>query len=209
VFINVIADATSSGDGITPAIIITLVISIAGVIFASITAPLILAHRTERMHREDQLSDYQRQDAVAKTAAETARALAEQQAEIIRQQKESNEATQRERAISGTKLDDIASQTKRIHTLVNSDMTAARQEELEQAESLIVVLQRVMALAKNNGLLPEQSDIDTLNRTKARRDELELILADRLAQFHASEAEAMGTPAGRKMLAEDDPKARP
>jgi hypothetical protein len=39
-----------------------------------------------------------------------------------------------------------------------------------------------------------------------RRDQLELILADRMAQFHASEAEAKETPAGRKMLNADDDK---
>jgi hypothetical protein len=45
--------------------------------------------------------------------------------------------------------------------------------------------------------------VDALERTQHRRDQLELILADRLAQFHASEDEAKQTPAGQKMLAAD------
>ena len=181
-----------------PAVIVTLVISVAGVIFASITAPLILAHRTERMHREDMLSDYQRQDKVAAAAA--AAAVAAQEAARQAQ----------EQAVSAAaKLDDLSAQTQRIHTLVNSDMTAARQEELDQAESLIVVLNRVIQLARDKGMMPDPSDIDALERTQRRRDQLELILADRLSQFHASEEEARHTPAGQKMLATDAQKAAP
>ncbi len=175
-----------------PAVIVTLVISVAGVIFASITAPLILAHRTERMHREDMLSDYQRQDKVAAAAA--AAAVAAQEAARLAQQQAADAAA---------KLDDLSAQTQRIHTLVNSDMTAARQEELDQAESLIVVLNRVIQLARDKGIMPDPSDVDALERTQHRRDQLELILADRLAQFHASEDEAKQTPAGQKMLAAD------
>jgi hypothetical protein len=173
------------GGVMDPAVIVTLVISVAGVIFASITAPLILAHRTERMHREDQLADYQRQDKVAQAAAQAA-AIAQEQA--------------RQAAL---KLDDLSAQTQRIHTLVNSDMTAARQEELDQAESLIVVLQRVIQLARDKGVMPDPADADALERTQRRRDQLELILADRLEQFHRSEAEAKATPAGRAMLSEE------
>jgi hypothetical protein len=176
-----------------PAVIVTLVISVAGVIFASITAPLILAHRTERMHREDQLADYQRQDKVAR-AAEIAAAAAQDAARLAQDQARD----------AASKLDDLSAQTQRIHTLVNSDMTAARQEELDQAESLIVVLQRVIQLARDKGIMPDPSDTDALERTRRRRDQLELILADRLAQFRASESEARETTAGQKMLAADE-----
>jgi hypothetical protein len=173
---------------VTPAVIVTLVISVVGVIFASVTAPLILAHRTERMHREDMLSDYQRQDRVAAAAAAAATA-AQQSADT-----------------AAGKLDDLYVQTQRIHTLVNSDMTAARQEELDQAEALIVVLQRVLRLAKDRGAVPDPADIEMLARTQHRRDQLELILADRLAQFRASEAQARTTEAGQRMLASDERK---
>jgi hypothetical protein len=182
---------------VDPAVIVTLVVSVAGVIFASVTAPLILAHRTERIHREDQLADYQRQDKVAAAAA--AAAVAAQAAAA---------AAQSQAADTASKLDDLSAQTQRIHTLVNSDMTAARQEELDQAESLIVVLERVIALAKDRGVLPDPSDSDALARTQRRRDQLELILADRLAQFRASEAEAGETAAGQKMLAADKPEGQ-
>jgi hypothetical protein len=66
------------------------------------------------------------------------------------------------------------------------------------------VLQRVIKLAKDKGLMPDPADTDALERTQRRRDQLELILADRLAQFHASEDEARATAAGQKMLAADE-----
>lgn len=168
-----------------PAVVVTLVVSVAGVIFASITAPLILAHRTERMHREDQLADYKRQDEVAREAK--AAAIAAQQAA---------DKAQRQ-------LESIGVQTQRIHTLVNSDMTAARQEELDQAEALIVALQRVIRLAREKGVQPEPSDVDQLQRTRARRDQLEQILADRLEQFKQTERDARKSAAGREMLDND------
>jgi len=173
--------------------LIAVALAIITSIFASVTAPLILAHRTERMHREDQLADYQRQDKVAAAAA--AAAVAAQEAARV---------AQAQAVDAASKLDDLGAQTHRIHTLVNSDMTAARQEELEQAESLIVVLQRVIQLAKDKGIMPDPSDVDALERTQRRRDQLELILADRLAQFRASETEARETEAGQKMLADDE-----
>jgi hypothetical protein len=184
-----------------PTVIVTLALAVVTSIFASITAPLILAHRTERMHREDQLADYQRQDKVAREAKEAASLVA---AEL----QKSTEAAQENARVSQEKLDDLSAQTQRIHTLVNSDMTAARQEELDQAESLIVVLQRVIKLAKGKGLMPDPADTDALERTQRRRDQLELILADRLAQFHASEVEAGKTPAGQAMLDRDKAAGR-
>jgi hypothetical protein len=177
---------------VTPAVVVTLVVSIAGVIFASVTAPLILARRTEAMHREDMLEDYKRQDRVVAAAAAASSAA---QASAL--------AAEQRASIATGKLDDLAVQTKRIHTLVNSDMTAAREEQLEQAESLIIVLQRVIQLAQSKGIAPDPADVDALERTQRRRDQLELILADRMTQLHASEAEARKTLAGQKMLAQD------
>jgi hypothetical protein len=177
---------------VDPAVVVTLVVSVAGVIFASVTAPLILAHRTERIHRADQLADYQRQDLVAQ-AARDATVAAQQAARTAQDQAQD----------ASVKLDDLSAQTQRIHTLVNSDMTAARQEELDQAESLIVVLQRVIQLDRDKGVMPDPADVDMLTRTQHRRDQLEQILADRMTQFRRSEQEAGITDAGRRMLKAD------
>jgi hypothetical protein len=147
------------------------------------------------MHREDQLTDYRRQDQVAAQAQRVAQAATD-----------AAKSAQRSADEAGLKLDAIGVQTQRIHTLVNSDMTAARQEELDQAESLIVALRRVIQVSRDKGLQPDPSDVSQLERTMMRRDQLESILADRLQQFKVSEAEAAKTEAGREMLSHDKDK---
>ena len=178
-----------------PAVIVTLVVSVSGVIFASITAPLILAHRTEKMHRQDQLADYQRQDRVAIDAANTAAAA-----------RNAAWAAQRAAERSQDQLAVLNAQTRRIHTLVNSDMTAARQEQLDQDEQLIVMLQRVIQLTQDKGMPPNQDDLNSLDRIRHRRDQLELLLADRIEQAREAEIEAMKTKAGQDMLSQDKRK---
>ena len=183
-----------------PAVIVTLVISVAGVIFASITAPLILAHRTERMHREDQLSDYQRQDAVAKAAAETARAAAEQvrdvaaqaaeaatvlqaaQAESIRRTDEVARLAEQQAAQAAGQLSDANSKLDVIHGLVNSAMTAALTSELDALVTSLAMMREVMDLKKSGGREPTAEAVIALQATEAKIAELRATIADRLEQ---------------------------
>jgi hypothetical protein len=60
----------------------SLILVIVLAIFSSITAPLMLAHRTERMHTKDREADWLRQDAVAEKAAKAARDLVTNQQTI-------------------------------------------------------------------------------------------------------------------------------
>jgi hypothetical protein len=165
-------------------------------VFTSITAPLILARRTERLSREDKLAEYQRQDEVAKLAAATAAASLAQQVAAA------EEARQRDEA-AAVLLGRINAQADRIHTLVNSDMTAARQEELDQAEATIIVLERVLRVARLKGIGPEPEDVEALEAARTRRDKLEQILADRLHQLRESEDTLQVTQVGRDLAAED------
>src|SRR5580692_9183529 len=77
--------AVTSSGGLDIGVIIAIVVSIVTAVFASITAPLILANRTERMHREDRLADYERQDKVARAAEQTATDLIASQKKIADQ----------------------------------------------------------------------------------------------------------------------------
>lgn len=153
--------------------VISLVAVAVVAVFTSITAPLILARRTERQHRHDQLADYQRQDEVARLAAATA-------ARMLRQQQEMAEAAAEQAETAGVKLD-------AIHTLVNSDMTAARQSELDQTRVLLAVLRRVVHLSRARGQDPEAADLEALDSAEARAAELERMLADRLHQLRQVE----------------------
>jgi hypothetical protein len=156
--------------------VVSLVIVLVVAIFTSITAPIILARRTERQQRSDRLADYQRQDEVARLAAQAV------------------EAQSSQAQAADWKLDSLARQAERIHTLVNSDMTAARQSELDQTRVLLAVLRRVVGLSKTRGQQPEPADLEALENAEARAAELERMLADRLHQLQESEAQARGHP---------------
>ena len=69
-------------------------------------------------------------------------------------------------------------------------MTAARQSERDQAQAMITVLRKVITLAEERGLVPEESDIDALQAAEQRVVDLDRILADRMHQMRAVEEEA-------------------
>lgn len=197
-----------------PAVIVTLVISVAGVIFASITAPLILAHRTERMHREDMLSDYQRQDAVAKAAAETARAAAEQVRGVATQAAQTAEVLQAAQAESIRRTDEVARMTAQqsahaeakldvIRGLVDGAMTAALQSEMDALVTSRAMMREVMDLKKSGGHEPAEDAVAALAATEAKITELRASIADRLRQAEAiaARAAAAATAAGNAATA--------
>ena len=147
-------------------IVIPIIISAVLAIFTSITAPIILSMRTERLHRADQERQFAREDHLESLMKQNAR--------------------------------NVSAKLEQIHTLVNSEMTAARQNELDQTRAMLSVLQRVVAKAYEKGIEPEPEDLQGIKTTRARVSELESILADRLVQLRlmekqAAEAEADGT----------------
>jgi len=186
-----------------PAVIVTLVVSVAGVIFASITAPLILARRTEQMHREDMLADYQRQDKVALAAAETARAAAEQvrgvaaqaseaaaalheaQAETIRRTDEVARLSAQQAEDTSAKLDDTNGKLDVIHGLVNSAMTAALTSELDALVTSLAMMNEVIDLKRAGGREPTAEAVIAINGTEAKIAELRDAIADRDKQAEA------------------------
>jgi len=207
------------------ALVITAVLGICSAIFASITAPLILAHRTERMHREDMLSDYQRQDKVAAAAAETARAAATQvrdvaaqaaeaasilqaaQAESIRRTDEVARLAEQHAARTGAKLDDTNSKLDIIHGLVNSTLSAALQSELDALVTSLAMMNEVIDLKRGGGHEPTAEAVIALQDTEAKITELKGTLADRLKQAeaiaaHAATAAAAATEAATRVTAE-------
>lgn len=76
----------------------------------------------------------------------------------------------------------IEFQLKTIHTLVNSDMTAARQAELDQVLVTLALLRKIATLDRVAGREPTEEDLAALDRTMERIGELRVLLADRLTQ---------------------------
>ena len=131
--------------------IVTLVVALVVAIFTSITAPLILAHRTDKMHREDREADYARQDALAARLVEQNKAAAE---------------------VTNGKLDTI-------HTLVNSNMTAAMQSELDSVRRELVLMHEIIDLKRSAGTEPTKEALRAISATRDRIDELAAALEDR------------------------------
>jgi hypothetical protein len=182
--------------------IISLVGGLIIALFASITAPLILTMRTERMHREDRIADYARQDEkdritkaaadeVAKKAEQAAtdlaasqKAIADQAAEAATLLLANNERVAETQKETNGKLDVI-------HTLVNSNMTAAMQSELDATVRELAMMQEVMELKRTAGQEPSPETLTAVGATTTKIAELQATLADR-AKAQAQVAKAGG-----------------
>jgi hypothetical protein len=143
--------------------------------------PWIAIRANGRERRKDQAATWAREDEVARQVARTADLLLETQQESIRRTDRVAEHVASAASAAEAKLD-------AIHTLVNSDMTAARQSELDQTRVTLVMLRKVVALDHAAGRKPSAQDVATIEATEARIAALQTILADRLAQQQAVEA---------------------
>jgi len=128
--------------------------------------------------------DYARQDAVA-ARVESARKQVEDAAKLlVNAQDETNRRTDEVAKLAVESDARIQEQLQKIHTLVNSDMTAARTNERNQTEMLVISLKRFKTLSEKLGLPVTTEEDETIMRNEKRIVELDSILADRLAAQH-------------------------
>jgi len=161
--------------GTTVSIVLVLVVAI----FSSITAPLIISARTEKRHRDDRQADWDRQDAVAAAAKQTATDLAASQKRNADQAAEAatlllaaNERVAHTAQVTNGKLDVI-------HQLVNSSMTAAMQSELDATVRELAMMREVMELKRAAGTEPAPETLAAIDATQAKIGELAASLQDR------------------------------
>jgi hypothetical protein len=145
------------------------------------------------LHKAEKDEDYRRQDAVAKAAAKTAALLLEQQAATIAAtvavKEQAAEAAQllaqNTKAVTATaqaqdaKLDRQEGKIDRIHVLVNSTLTAAKQGELNSLRANMVLMQKVVTLESANGQSASPEAAKEMEVTAARISELEGELVER------------------------------
>jgi hypothetical protein len=113
--------------------------------------------------------DYARQDQVADRVATVAREAAAANKRVEQQ------------------LKGLDEQGQKIHTLVNSDMTAARTNERNQAMLTLLALKRVQALSEKLGMKVSDEEVKAIEDAEMRIEELNAILADRRAAQAAVE----------------------
>jgi hypothetical protein len=146
--------APASEGGTLPSVVNETVIV---ALIVSVIAPTLLAYLTGRQRRAEKREDWARQDKVAERVERVAKVAAAAQS--------ANTAT-----------------LHQIHTLVNSDMTAARTAELTTTRLLILSLKRQS---------PDDPTVaDAITTAEARATELEQILADRLVAQRKVESDA-------------------
>lgn len=141
-------------------------ITLAGTVVTGLLAPAILLYLKRGSDQETQALDWARQDAVADRLFSSNERVAKAAKEAASQ--------------TNLKLDVI-------HTLVNSNMTASMQSELDSTVRELILLRVVLGLHKDAG---KGVDNDTLLRIKTAENrvvELQALLKDRLTQSSIAE----------------------
>jgi len=137
-------------------------------LLATVVSPAILAiisnHLAGRQRRAEKKFDWDREDEVARKAEEAARLLLA-----------ANERVAKTAAVTNGKLD-------QIHTLVNSNMTAAMRETLSATIEKLALMREIVARDKadNIKILPEA--LQAIRDVEIKIGELTSTLNDRLRQ---------------------------
>ena len=166
----------------------TLIVFIVA-IFSSIVSPLVLVSATAFIHRKERAEDFKRQDAVAAKAAAVA-VKAETAAELLSAaQQVTITNTEDVRVAAASSAADTKTQLKQIHTLVNSDKTAAMQALLDQTQLTLVGLREIVALVKKGRGKPTAATLSAIETAEEHIAQLTAELVDREHQAVAVEAE--------------------
>lgn len=127
---------------------------------ALITA-VVLNLLTNRARQRERSEDFARQDAVAKEV-KAVKAATEAAAKLL---------------LANTS--DTNTRLAVIHTLVNSQMTAALQSERDATERLLVVMLEIIELKKTTGHSPNTETLTAVEVIRNRVKELQVILTER------------------------------
>jgi len=147
------------------AVLIALIVAV-----ASLAGPILLARSNAKARAKEKTEDWARQDAVAAQAAKAAALLLAEN-----------------RKVAATAVE-TQGQLRQIHTLVNSNMTAAMQAQLAALKGQLVLMER---LAKETP--PSEDEVATFKAIEAQIAELEAALHDRLIATESIEAASTTT----------------
>lgn len=128
----------------------------------AVIGPVILSYLNGLQRRKEKEQDYARQDEVAAKVVEAAKKVA------------------KTAKTSDKKLDEI-------HILVNSNMTAAMQAELDARIGQLLLMKEVIELKKALGKTPLKDALVAVESTEEKITELRTKLADRLRQTKLAE----------------------
>jgi hypothetical protein len=141
-------------------------------LLVAVVGPFLLTWLTGRQRRAEKMQDYKRQDEVAERAALVAE-KAEQAAQLL------VEDNKRVASLAAAAALKTTGQLEKIHTLVNSNMTAAMQAELDATTREAAMMRIVIGLRAEKGDPPSPDATAALARTDQRIGELRAALEDR------------------------------
>jgi hypothetical protein len=147
-------------------LLIALVVAVIG--------PLLLSWRQGIQRRKEKALDWEREDKVAEQARKAADLLVA-----------ANERVAKTAEVTNGKLDVI-------HTLVNSNMTAAMQAELDATTRELAMMREVIDLKQAAGKKPTPMALAAVTATESKIHELQTALADRLKQNELADAQMEG-----------------
>jgi hypothetical protein len=150
-------------------VVIVAMLGVIGVIMTGVVGPWVVSRSTRKATSEAKIEDWKRQDEVAARAAEAARLLLA-----------ANERVAETAAVTNGKLDVI-------HTLVNSNMTAAMQSEFDATTRELAMMREVIRLNKVAGTEPSVDALAAVTATEAKIAELDNQLVDRRKQTAVAE----------------------
>jgi hypothetical protein len=162
------------------------------------------AKASAELKRIEKEEDYARQDLVAKRVADAAKEIkdvankaADAAALLVQAQKDTIARTDEVARLASESDTRIAEQlhiviegNQKIHTLVNSDMTAARTSERDAVKLTLIALRKVQAMSEKLGLPVTQDELEAIATAEGRIMDLDQILADRLAAQHKVDADS-------------------
>lgn len=173
-------------------------------VVAAVVGPLLLAHLQGRQRMQEKMEDWRRQDVVAERAAEVAQKLLTKQEETAAKTREAasllvknNEVVAKTARVTNEKLDVI-------HTLVNSNMTAALQAELDATRAQTVLMRELISFKVAQGQEPSKDASAALQLLEEKVQKLAANLADRLQQTKVADAQIF--IAEKRQIDEDMPK---
>ena len=132
-------------------------------LIVSLLAPTINGLITNRNNRKVKIEDWAREDAVAEQAAQAAALLLE-----------ANERVAESTSGLATQLVEIHGQAEQIHTLVNSNLQAAMQGQLEAMKAQVILMRNDKDTTAE-AIVAKQKEIDILAqaiRDKERQTQL-------------------------------------
>lgn len=161
---------------------ITGVVAIITGMVTGVFGPWIMARQINRTRSAEKQEDWSRQDEVAKRAESTARKMLERQDAAT----EALEASTRSSMIARQQTH---SQLVAIHGLVNSNLTAALQADLDSTHRELAALMEIVEMRHSAGQSASAETTAAVTRAKTRARELEKIMNERREQDQVAKAQ--------------------